>query len=377
MKSKKFFCLQLLTAILLLTSSSLVTLNAQNGDEPVDSSFWYRITNMWKGDGLALDVVEDGRCNCMLHLAAPEKVQGQYWRFKHVREGWYRVFTKLQKNTKCLDIVNDGNNKRPQLVERGKIKSQLWRIVPQKDGSFQLYTMTEGSEKVLDVMNDGKNTILLGDNKGYSGQFWRLTKIKQRASQNTNTTTTVATPQNRGRGVGRSSTVNRSTRSRGRGRASNPTPVPTPVETEEDEIKETQPNFLKAESLRVEKVETELVSKTMAMKGTQLSLTKSSNDWIEMGKPIVMQLANDLIENGQILAPAKSNVKVMVEENGGRFLQVLAIEVGGIYHPLKTNKVQIVNEGDLFSPYLGSDGYFEVPIETSIPIVLEENVDLK
>lgn len=375
MKNTKFFYLQLLTAIFILTSSSLLTLNAQNGGEPVDSSFWYRITNVWKGDGLALDVVEDNGCNCMLHLSAPEKVQGQYWRFKQVKNGWYRVFTKLQKNTKCLDIVNDGENKRPQLVQRGKIKSQLWRIVPQKDGSFQLYTMTEGADKVLDVMNDEKNTILLGNNKGYSGQFWKLTKIKQRAaSQN-------ATTRGRGRNVGKTNNngraVNRSTRNRGDIRASRP--APTPTKTQEKEIKEAehQPNFLKAETLRIETPVNEAVSKTLVRKGTQLSLTKSSNDWVEMGKPTTMQLQGDLIENGQLLVPAKSNVQVMIEENGGRFLQILAVEVNGVYRPIKTNKVQITNDGDLFSPYLGSDGNFEVPIETSIPIVLEESVDLK
>ncbi len=326
MKFSNSIFVKVCTLAILLSFSSL--LMAQEKSEPIDSSFWYRITNMWKGDNLALDIVDDGQCNCKLKLATPGKIQGQYWRFKHVREGWYRVFTRFQKSTKCLDIVNDS----PQLGERGKRKSQLWRLVPDGSGYYQLYAKSEGEKKVLDVKNDGRNTVFMGNSQGVSGQFWKLTKIKQRGGKN----------------------------------AKN--------QTQANDV-----SVLKVETRKVEQPAVEIVPKNRLTKGTQLFPRTLPSNWWAMKNPLTLQTLYAVVIDGKTLVPANSNMHANISKNNRDeyFLELIAVEVGGTYLPIKTNKVKINNTDDLFSPYLGSEANFEVPVETSIPIVLEENVDLE
>ena len=333
---------KMLSLTLFLSFNSFLA--AQNGEEPVDTSYWYQITNMWKGEGLVLEVAEDGKCNCQLQLATTEKkAKGQFWRFKHVREGWYRIINRLGTNKKCLDAI-DGS---VQLNDRGKFKSQLWRVVSNGNGFVQLHTKTGGENIVLDVKNDGNSTVFMGNNQGFSGQFWKLNEFRPRQTAKT--------------------TNSRRTRGRGRSGA-----------TYTRRTEEVKPHSLKTESRSLQP-ETRVVSQMMLAKGTQLRPRTLPLNWWSMNNPVILQSKEAVLLNGKTLIPADSNMKANISKNKQEeyFLELTAIEVGGKYHTIKTNKVKITNTGDLFSPYLGSDANFEVPIETSIPIVLEENVDLQ
>lgn len=349
MKFSNSIFVKVLSLALFLSFSSLLT--AQNDGEAIDTSYWYQITNMWKGDGLVLEVVEDGNCNCQLQLAAPnDKAKGQYWRFKQVKEGWYRIINRLGTGKKCLDVASGSI----QLGDKGKFKSQLWRANFNGNGFAQLHNMSESEGLVLDVKNDGKNTVFMGENQGFSGQFWKLNKVRQLQSANT----------------ANNAQVNSNTRgSRGRGRSNASTTRRTQA---------VESNSLKIET-QVLQPETVVVSEKVLVKGTELKPRTLPSDWWTMDNPLILQSKDAVLLNGKTMIPANSNMKATISKNKQEeyYLELTAIEVGGKYHSIKTNKVKINNTGDLLSPYLGSEANFEVPIETSIPIVLEENLDLQ
>ncbi|MEZ4885123.1 MAG: RICIN domain-containing protein [Chitinophagales bacterium] len=380
MKLTNSFFLHLLTLLTLglgIFSSLLV---AQNNDNPIDPSYWYRLTNMWQGDDLALDIVNDGKCNCQLQLAKTANVSGQYWKLTPVQDGWYKLTTAFQKEDKCLDIVNDGQNNRPQLAKSGNYSGQYWRIVPTNDGFFQLYTMWQTENKVLDVMNDGKNTVLLGEKKGYSGQFWKLTKIRpiqsemadNRRKSSNSSTAADANKQTNGR-------INAPSRNNTRGNSDVRT-----TNAAQKASQQKQPNLLNAESFRGGNVEiaAAIAPKNTLLTGTQLKLSAPPSDWEAFDQPIRLRLLESIVINGEELLHRGTYVQANVSSTNNNqnpsevSVKLLAIETSEGLVNIKTNDIKVskFNNKSFDLLYLGSDGNFEVPIETGIYI--QENVPL-
>ena len=383
MKCTDSLSLQLLILCFALSSSSLV---AQNSNEPIDPNYWYLITNMWKGEGLALSVVTDNQCNCQLQLVQPQKKAfGQYWRFTPVKDGWYRVSTKMYKKVRSLDILNDGKNNRPQLADRGKITGQLWRIVPAPDGSFQLYSMWQKENKVLDVMNDGKNTVLLGDKKGYSGQFWKFTPIRpiqskqQQANGNIAPNKAKSNPSKKAN----NSWVNQSGRGRSR---TGPNKSARTNEQDPKRVKEeAQINFLQAEEtqqFKTEEVARVANPENTLRKGTQLVVSNPPANWEQLSQPIELKVVKAVVVNGNILLRAGQIVHAEVTNSEThRFgannidIQLVGIKMDSKIVPIRTGKVTTIGTEptDDFN-YISGDVNFEVPIETGISIDLQEDV---
>jgi Ricin-type beta-trefoil lectin domain len=86
-----------------------------------------------------------------------------------------RLKTQFTGDNKCLDIINDGTNNRPDMADCGNFSGQLWNVKPTKEqGFYRLKTLFTGRNKCLDVINDGTNNRLTMATCGdFSGQFWK------------------------------------------------------------------------------------------------------------------------------------------------------------------------------------------------------------
>ncbi|EDR13472.1 carbohydrate-binding module family 13 protein [Laccaria bicolor S238N-H82] len=138
---------------------------------------WYRLTNLYTGEALSLDVVNDNGPNSSgtLQMAATGNFSGQYWRFQPNPAGstsTYALFTQFLGEGKRLDVYGDDKTK-PHLAAAGNYSGQIWTVTPWGDGTYRLTNSYSGSDLHLDVYSDSK-VPFLGDGN-HSGQHWRIT----------------------------------------------------------------------------------------------------------------------------------------------------------------------------------------------------------
>jgi hypothetical protein len=96
-----------------------------------------------------------------------------------VEDGTYRLTTEWQGDDKSLGIVSDGKgNNQIMLTKTGPDSGQYWRITLLKNNYYHLTSKLKGYEQSLDVVNDGQNNkIQLAKTGDYSGQYWKITKV--------------------------------------------------------------------------------------------------------------------------------------------------------------------------------------------------------
>lgn len=139
-----------------------------------DETKYYRLTTKWQGEGLSLDVINDG-INDKLHLAITGNYSGQKWKITDLKDGYFRLTTKWQGEEMSLDIINDGTNDKIHLAKTGNYSGQKWKITNLNDGYYRLTSKWQGDEMSLDVINDGTNNKLhLSKTGNYSGQKWKI-----------------------------------------------------------------------------------------------------------------------------------------------------------------------------------------------------------
>ena len=137
-------------------------------------SSWYRLTNLWTGEALSLDVVNDNGQNSSgtLQMAATGYYSGQYWRFQPFPAGattTYALSTRFLGEGMRLDVY--GNDKTtPRLALAGQYSGQVWTITSWGDGTYMLTNKFSGSDLHLDVYSNTQRPFL-GDGDGI-GQHW-------------------------------------------------------------------------------------------------------------------------------------------------------------------------------------------------------------
>jgi Ricin-type beta-trefoil lectin domain len=90
-----------------------------------------------------------------------------------------RLKTQFTGDNKCLDIINDGANNRPNMANCGNFSGQIWNVEPtQEKGFYRLKTQFTGENKCLDVINDGSDRITMANCANFSGQIWSITPTR-------------------------------------------------------------------------------------------------------------------------------------------------------------------------------------------------------
>ncbi|CAF1185332.1 unnamed protein product [Adineta steineri] len=149
--------------------------NVEAGD--IDTDYYYRLTDSYSGEKLALDVINDGQ-NYGLNMAPVADYTGQYWYFVHVRDNVYSLRTRFLGDAYSLDIINDGiNNNKPHMAKTGHHTGQYWHLTRLIDGTYNLSNEFTGLNMALDISRNSHIVHMSAKKTDYSGQQWQLTKI--------------------------------------------------------------------------------------------------------------------------------------------------------------------------------------------------------
>ena len=93
----------------------------------------YRLTTMFRGDGMCLDVQNGGPANNELMLAPCRNASGQLWTLRPTPNG-VRMTSDFRGANQCADVAQGAQNARHnwgglQACSEGRDGSQVWRIV--------------------------------------------------------------------------------------------------------------------------------------------------------------------------------------------------------------------------------------------------------
>ncbi|WP_164018039.1 RICIN domain-containing protein [Pyxidicoccus trucidator] len=148
---------------------------------PVSAAFdarcYYRLTTLWQGDGMSLDILSDGKANNVPILAKTGDYWGQLWKLTPEANGFYRLTTQWHGTS--LSLANTASN-RPLLVKSAAVPEQRWKLTPEPNGIYRLTTQAQGDALSLDIVNDSRaNNIPILDKTGCndSGQLWKVTPV--------------------------------------------------------------------------------------------------------------------------------------------------------------------------------------------------------
>jgi hypothetical protein len=171
--------LALLQQVWQVTPATTPTPPATRTPPPVSAAFdarcYYRLTTLWQGEGMSLDILSDGKANNVPILAQTGEYAGQLWKLTPEANGFYRL-TNLWRGTR-LSLANAAGN-RPLLVKSAAVPEQRWKLTPEPNGIYRLTTQAQGDALSLDIVNDSMANnipILAKTGCNDSGQLWKLT----------------------------------------------------------------------------------------------------------------------------------------------------------------------------------------------------------
>ncbi|MBU8899477.1 RICIN domain-containing protein [Corallococcus sp. M34] len=157
------------------TSVPLTTATPPPASATFDARCSYRLTTLWQGEGMSLDILNDGKANNVPILAKTGNYSGQMWKLTPEANGFYRLTTEWRGASLSL-ASTDGN--RLLLMASAPVPEQRWKLNPEPNGIFRLTTQAQGDTLSLDIVNDsGANNLpILGKTTcNDSGQLWKVT----------------------------------------------------------------------------------------------------------------------------------------------------------------------------------------------------------
>ncbi|MEZ5963978.1 MAG: hypothetical protein R3F56_09060 [Planctomycetota bacterium] len=158
--------------------------SASTAQQPayVNPNVWYRLTTLFQGPNVAMDVINDGNNNRM-HMVQAGPYTGQYWRFTPIAgyPGYYRISCLWQGENLPIDVINGGSeDNQIILAPLGLYSGQFWQVTeePTAPGHVRLTTMFRGPGFSLEGFGGTTQDRPRLDPTGpYTGQLWKLTPI--------------------------------------------------------------------------------------------------------------------------------------------------------------------------------------------------------
>jgi M6 family metalloprotease-like protein len=148
--------------------------NSQVRAQSIDPTRWYRLSNLFLGDGRSLDTY-GGDVN-EPYMGATGDLTGQYWKLTPLGDGYYRVTNDFLGDCRALDTYADGEN-RPFMGQTGNYSGQSWRITSTGKDRARLSNLFLGEARSLDTYSGSTNRPFMGQTGNYSGQHWQLTAL--------------------------------------------------------------------------------------------------------------------------------------------------------------------------------------------------------
>ncbi len=148
------------------------------GIPEMDTSAVYKLTCQFRGNGFAIEAVNDENGNIKPMLREASSDPAQQWKFKFYNTdgGIYRLVNSAFTE-RSLDIVNDGKqNANLTLAASGNYSGQYWRVIKNVDGSYWFISYWQRGN-AIDVVNAGnKDELIVAKSGRFTGQLWNLTK---------------------------------------------------------------------------------------------------------------------------------------------------------------------------------------------------------
>jgi hypothetical protein len=165
------------------TTSSATGPTAQPSSSPSPSpSFsantWYRLTNLFLGPTISLDVVNDNGTSSSgtLKMAATGDYTGQYWQIRLSSTGnTYSLCTRFLGPNRRLDVTSN-NPTTPYLAPTSGDAGEIWTISTWGDGTWVLTNQFTGSGLHLDTYSN--TDVPFMGNGDHSGQHWNISEIE-------------------------------------------------------------------------------------------------------------------------------------------------------------------------------------------------------
>ena len=95
---------------------------------PLDGGY-FRITNLALGEGLSLDIVNDGESSERLRMAETGSLTGQFWQVTPLDNGFCRLTADFLGPERSLDVTVERDvPARPVMRPSGNFTGQFWRM---------------------------------------------------------------------------------------------------------------------------------------------------------------------------------------------------------------------------------------------------------
>lgn len=144
----------------------------------------YRLHTTLHGEGQPLAVVNGGVRNDAARLHPLAEVQSQFWRIVVSGDGFARITSMFRGPWVCLDVVNEGGFLKGGAEMRpcNGAPTQSWRL-EREDNAFRIFNAASGRELCLESLTGGGEDGLAAMRPcGYFGtQFWVLAPTAHRA----------------------------------------------------------------------------------------------------------------------------------------------------------------------------------------------------
>lgn len=158
---------------------ALVSALALLAATPGAAAEYVRLTTLWLGDGIALDIVNGGPWHGHPRMAPEAFVSGQFWVLDPQGDGWVRLTTEFLGPGQCLtaNVFAEG---RPGVSMQPCAPvvdpAQHWQIRRARPGFRRFVTAASPDDLCLDVTNGGPfdRFATLAPCRNYSGQHCRI-----------------------------------------------------------------------------------------------------------------------------------------------------------------------------------------------------------
>jgi hypothetical protein len=150
---------------------------SERDDTCIPVGEWFFLTNMFLGNNRRLDTYA-GPPDDAFMSTSDVPTSGQHWKITALGGGYYRLTNMFAGDGLSLRASADGT--KVSLGPSDSNTANYWRITAAFGDYFFLSSMLLGTTKRLDVMNTTANEPWLAPTTDSSGQYWKLTKAPQR-----------------------------------------------------------------------------------------------------------------------------------------------------------------------------------------------------
>ncbi|PTL75004.1 RICIN domain-containing protein [Vitiosangium sp. GDMCC 1.1324] len=167
--------LALLERMWQMPTTTTTTTTTPPASAAFDARCYYRLTTLWQGEGMSLDILGDGKADNVPILARSGEFTGQKWKLTPEANGYYRLTTQWRGTS--LSLASTAGN-RPLLVKSADVPEQRWKLIPEPNGIYRLTTQAQGDAQSLGILNDSKDNnipVLAKTACSDSGQLWKVT----------------------------------------------------------------------------------------------------------------------------------------------------------------------------------------------------------